>query len=134
MGPPDACRGGENHVTTTEPMGFISSLVALDHGYGMSNCPWVIQVPRGQHIQLSVSYYQKYRPSQGSGGLEQGAVCPWQVIIEENETYDDKELCGYDTRARPLHTSENHVIKLTFQQILDGENIPTFVVRYQGKK
>jgi len=41
-------------MQVTGASGYLSTRTARDTGYGTRRCPWVIRVPHGQHIQLTL--------------------------------------------------------------------------------
>jgi hypothetical protein len=42
------------HVLIRQPFGYLSSRITHDRGYGTSSCPYRIELPRGQRINITV--------------------------------------------------------------------------------
>jgi len=45
---------GDGHVTVTQPSGYLSNQIAESHGYGSLTCPWRIELPEGQRINITL--------------------------------------------------------------------------------
>ena len=43
-----------NHLKLTSQTGYVSSVMAEEHGLGTVHCPWIIQVKEGQRINITL--------------------------------------------------------------------------------
>lgn len=138
FGEEDVCTGGSGDVALTSPSGFLSSVVAMDHGYGLARCPWTIHVSSGQTINLVLSVFGTYRRTETNKEQEEGnapgeEICPWQIVIEENDRFTQCELCEFQALDRNLYKSSSHIMKIYFVPDRNREELPAFIVKYEGK-
>jgi len=64
--------------------GYLSSFVALETGVGLQSCPWLVDVPPGRQVNVTVLRFseQHWMGEGGAGGVTLG--CEWTIVIRED--------------------------------------------------
>ena len=83
--------------------GYLSSFVAVETGVGLKSCPWLVDVPPGRQVNITVL----------SLSARAGAVmshCQWTVVVREANVTTHLSGCASETsdmrrRHRVLYTS-----------------------------
>ena len=63
---------------------------------------------------------------------ERGVKCPWNVVIEEDSTFTNEDLCG-NRRDTHIYTSETNSLQVYFN-FIETSDIPSFGIKYEGKR
>jgi hypothetical protein len=121
-------------VTRHDKDGYLSSLVARETGLGGPECPWVIQVPAGQRINITLLDFalptSYSRPSD---------VCSVYATVREDVRGSRLEMnvCGGERRIKTVHLSETNRIEVVMSSLVTGHRdpdgfLPYFLLHYKG--
>jgi len=90
--------------------GYLSSFLALETGVGLQSCPWLVDVPPGRQVNVTLMRFSERWPG---GGLTSG--CEWTVVVREGNVTTHLPGCasgrggeltdGGDGRQRVVYTS-----------------------------
>ena len=64
-----------NHVTLTQPTGYLSSYVTQSTGVGSLECPWVLEMQLGQKIRIVLLDFY--------GSAQTASVCHVYAILKD---------------------------------------------------
>ena len=97
--------------------GYLSSFLALETGVGLQSCPWLVDVPPGRQVNVTLLSFSE--PWSG-GRVPLG--CQWTVVIREGNVTTHLPGCvgsggelafGGRRRPRALYTSHRRGTPLT---------------------
>ena len=58
--------------------GYLSSFVAVETGVGLQSCPWLIDVPPGRQVNVTLL---SFSPPWPGGEVTRG--CEWTIVVRE---------------------------------------------------
>ena len=128
----------------TGDRGYLASIVTMetqdDEGCGSSRCPWLIQVPAGQGINLTLIDFtagnQQLQPQptspQQRPGMPSSDRCSRLLVVKERANPKDSQICGGRVRWKHIHLSVSHFVEVHVvgQDVLNGKG--QFLVYYEG--
>ena len=117
--------------------GYLSSFLALETAVGLQSCPWLVDVPPGRQVNITVLSFSESWP-----GRRVTSDCEWTVVVrEENVTTHLPGCAGDDARGgrrrqRVIYTSHRRGTPLAVY--LRPTAIPStlrfhFLLYFQGK-
>jgi len=64
-----------------------------------------------------------------------GVHCPWNIVVQEGigDYRNHEKLCTKNKNERTLYTSETNAVRFYFLWSGELEEVPIFVLQYQGK-
>jgi len=125
-------------VVTTQMIGFLSSLTAVDSGVGIESCPWEIHVEPGRRVNITLYDFVDHTAPSTGVALPRGRPkasssfnCEdWKIIIREGNQTTEVSLClgitgviggapsyvdmDQGTRERVVYTSQGGTMILIF--------------------
>jgi len=107
--------------------GYMANIITEEHGYGSQRCPWVISVPRGQRINLTLVDF-----GVASRFLDVGNMCHVYAKISETRMASEVTVCGSRTRERSIYISETNRLEVSIMSLKDNEQPIYFLLKYQG--
>lgn len=118
-------------------MGYLSSMITEETGYGTSGCPWKIKVSPGQQVALTAFDFNLLSGTTRDDHYikdEFNSWCPISIVIEDHDTKKDIPLCIGGQRENHLYTSIGNVLAIHFviRKMTDVHYY--FLVRYQGER
>ncbi len=114
--------------------GYLASVVATETNVGGADCPWIIQVPPGQRVNvtlfdfaLSTSHSRPYD------------VCSVYATVREEVRGSRLEtnVCGGERRVKAVYLSETNRIEIVMSQLVTGRqesdsSLLYFLLHYKG--
>jgi len=98
--------------------GYMSSFLALETGVGLQSCPWLVDVPTGRQVNVTLIRFSE--PWTG-GGTTSG--CEWTIVVREGNVTTHLPGCAGGSgvelardggrRQRALYTSQHRGTPLT---------------------
>ena len=119
-------------IKRTDRVGLLATLITEEYGWGGSACPWVLRVPPGQRINITLFNFAR------TGGSElltsDPSVCYELASIRE-KGHSSKTIltCGTDQRQKNVYISETNEIEIRFVDRLTLRNLGKFLVQHEGK-
>ena len=107
----------------TAPHGVIASVVTMDTGLGVAECPWVVQAPPGQHINFTLHDFGRARGT--------SEVCHAYAILRETSPEQRLTVCNGRERRRHVYTSLSNTVEI---RILGSNKGRHFLLEYQSKR
>ena len=123
-------------TTVTPVVGYLSSMVTAATGHGSIHCPWVINVPVGQRLNITLLDYSlpmrihanELAPSYGSQ-----AYCHKYAIIQERVgTTKRAVVCGGDGQQRSVYMSAGNVVEIHLMRYTSPKKLAYFLLQYEG--
>ena len=136
LGTPEACRSNK-HVAISSQMGYLSSMITEETGYGTSGCPWKIKVSPGQQVALTVFDFNHLSASTRGNYYvkdEYNSWCPISIVIEDQGIKKDILLCSGGQRQSHIYTSVGNEITAHFVIRKMKDVHFYFLVQFQGKR
>src|SRR5688500_15167279 len=102
------CQPNKYFSLVTESLGYISNMMTEELNQGSPTCPWLIRVPEGQTISLTLVDYAWFGTA---GGRADGSMCVMYAVIREAVSPDsrtDVTVCGGERREKLVHESESN--------------------------
>ena len=125
------CRS-QGSITRTDRVGLLATHITEEYGWGGSACPWVLRVPSGQRINITLFYFAR------SG--ESDLLSPDPSVCYELATIHEKDhpskpilTCGTDTRQKNVYVSETNKVEIRFVDRMSLKNLGKFLVQYEGE-
>ena len=120
-------------VSRYDKEGYIASIVTRETGLGSTDCPWIIHVPLGQRINVTLHDFAvptSYgRPSD---------VCSVYATIREEVRGSKLEMnvCGGERRMKGVYLSETNRLEIVITSLVIGKDqentLPYFLLHYKG--
>ena len=130
MGTTDDCALAD-YVNITSPFGWIASIVTQETGCGTVSHPWVINVPKGQRINVTLydfSPEKRYKTNQMEYELDTH-VCREYALIQEVSTEWNSVVCGGGKRVQNVYTSKSNSLEIQ----VTNKDKRQFLLYYEGK-
>jgi hypothetical protein len=129
------CLSPLSSTLSSDQQGYLSSRTAQHTNRGSRRCPWVINVHRGQHIDLyvidlslSMRYRSEFVHRTVSDRLD---YCHQYALVRDDDI--EFSVCAGNSRDSMVYTSKTSSISVELSdQLLEDENI-NIVLRYVGK-
>jgi len=94
--------------------GYLSSAVAVETGVGLAACPWLVDVPPGRLVNITLVSPSARRRGAGSvGGAVAWGGCEWTVVVREGNLTTHLSGCGTSdalTTDRPYRRGPDRVV------------------------
>lgn len=123
-------------VKASGSVGYIASLDTVENNYGSADCPWRIEVSKGQRVNLTLYNFARGRHadvSEADGTPPRTDVCYELAEIREDGSKRRMTLCDGLERHTPVYVSRGNVIDV---QLVSGGTLETlgyFLIKYQGR-
>ena len=117
-------------------MGYISSTITKDYGFGSVRCPWKIKAKTGQRIRLYV--YNLARSNEASVNTEDLSdrrkdVCyEFAMLKEEGGHMRSLTSCNGEERINRVYTTESNEVTIEFVNPNILDTLETFLMKYEG--
>ena len=124
------CRS-HGSITRTDRVGLLATHVTEEYSWGGSACPWVLRVPPGQRINITLFNFAR------TGGSElltsDPSVCYELASIQETG-YPSKNIltCGTDSRHKNVYVSETNQVEVRFVDRTLLKNLGKFLLQHEG--
>lgn len=121
------------YVKLTSSSAYLSSQVTQETGCGTALCPWVIEVPRGQRINITLLDYgwsaRKDNLGQDYNTLQ---VCQKYAVIRELSQTKSITICGSSKRESQQYISDTNQLEvyLTPKGSSEGSQ---YLLKYEGE-
>jgi hypothetical protein len=130
-GPSLQCSQNPGSSLRREKDGYLSSLVAKETGLGGPECPWVIQVPAGQRINVTLFDF-----ALSTSYSRSPDICNIYATIREGSRLETN-VCGGEKRVKNTFLSETNRIEVVMSPLVTGKHesdasIPHFLLHYKG--
>ena len=128
-GRPKRCEHGP--ITLTGTSGYIGNVVTEEHRFGSGSCPWVISVPKGQRINITLLDFAVTGPQH----IDSHLCNMYAIIREQSATTTDITVCGGEPRHKHIYLSDSHKVEvevMTNGLVPDNEDLPYFLLKYEG--
>ena len=124
------CRS-HGSITRTDRVGLLATHITEEYGWGGSACPWVLRVPPGQRINITLFNFA--RSGESDLLTSDPSVCYELASIHENRQNKNILTCGTDNRHKNVYVSEGNQVEIRFvdRQLL--KNLGKFILQYEGK-
>lgn len=145
------------HPPSQPSSGQLASIVAAETGCGSPDRPWIVEVPYGQQINLTLVDFTTTRrqgspsPTDGTGigtGAGAGAGAGGRVaaaaaaagcvryarVVErsaDGKREESVDVCGRQGRERRVYSSRGHVVRV-IMDVTQAENPNYFLIGYQA--
>ena len=118
----NVCRSAANvRLPVTE--GYISNIVAMETGCGTKDCPWILQAPKGQKIQITLHEFNLTYTAAPPGG------CQKYGIIEDGK--EQHFICGQNYREKVIFTSKYSELEIKLDRN-ETSYVPKFLLYFEG--
>ena len=128
----------EPGTTIIPEVGYLSSLITSATGHGSIHCPWIIRVPSGQRLNITLMDYSlpvrihanELAPTYGSQ-----AYCHKYAVIQERVgTTKRAVVCGGDGVQRSVYMSAGNVVEIHLMRYTTPKKFAHFLLQYEGIK
>ena len=132
-----AC-SSEKFVRIRNNFGYLSNSVVETYKYGSVECPWRIEMSRGQRINLTLIDFSTPTTdlvSSESGSMHSRGTCfQYAILTERSSTTRNVRICGGERRERNVYTSRTNSVDIRFITKVDVETDKEyfFLLRYEG--
>ncbi len=120
-----SCNRG--YVEVTGSSGYLANTVTRHTQIGGAGCPWVIHVPKGQRVNITLLDFSTSEAPERASNL----CALYANIREDRRGATEVTVCGGEKREKPIFLSETNTVQVT----INSEQAATsnFVLKYQGK-
>ena len=104
-----------DHWPQSRNAGYLSSLSALETGVGLQLCPWLIDVPAGRQVNVTLLSFSSSSRLAAAGGMTMSS-CEWSVVIREGNVTTHLPGCAEASaveRQQHFYTSHQRGTPLT---------------------
>lgn len=125
----------EGRINLRSPSGFLASRMAEIYSYGTSACPWVISVPPGQRLNLTLYNFARFtRPDMATGIMSPDpSVCYEIANIMDGPTRKNILTCGTDGRIKQVFISRTSSLEIRFVDRTVLRSLGQFLLHYKRK-
>jgi len=129
-------------VPVTQSTGYLSSVTAAEVGVGTARCPWLVDAPVGQRINLTLFAFLPAASVDDAGC--RGAAAGWTVVVVDGNITLEVPACPatagkpasdgrlvYSSHGSKLRVHLEH-IRGTFDVGLTELTMGHLLIRYQG--
>lgn len=102
---------GQQFARTSEKSAFIASVVSAENSNqcGSSKCPWNIEVPSGQTINITL---YDFAMEQRNGNFTSPDKCYRYAVIKEKQNARDAPVCGGHGRQQLIYSSISNSVEV----------------------
>ena len=118
-------------------VGYISSTITKDYGFGSVRCPWKIVAKSGQRIRLSV--FNLARSNEAAPNVEdlnnerrQDVCYEFALLKEEGGHMRSLTSCNGEERINRVYTTESNEVTIEFVNPNILDTLDTFLMKYEG--
>jgi len=124
--PPYPCKQlGE--LLLNDQIGYMSSVVTDEYGFGSNKCPWVVMATKGRKINMTLLDFGVAARYQ-----EAGNTCHVYAKISEMGLTSDMPVCGGRVRERHVYLSVTRRVEVTIITIKFKNEPVYFILKYEG--
>ena len=111
--------------------GYLASVTAHETGCGSADAPWVIEVPAGQKINITLFDFGMVADNQSHVDGGGSRVCRVYATIREEQGGRSVTVCGGESRIRTVYLSLKHKVEV---RLISTKNAKPshFLLHYQG--
>ena len=126
----EECRS-QGSITRTDRVGLLATHITEEYGWGGSACPWVLRVPPGQRINITLFNFA--RSGESDLLTSDPSVCYELATIHEKDHPSKTILtCGTDKRQKNVYASETNRVEIRFVDRISLKNLGKFLVQHEG--
>lgn len=131
-GSPQFCATQGGFSFDSQTSGFLSSVTAVDTSIGLSQCPWLIEVKKGQRINLTLYSFSTVLDPQMMG--RRPSECEWTVVVQEGNLTVQLPGCSLAAREKVIYTTQGGNVKvhLEVSEGIDMSDAANIILKYQG--
>ena len=125
-------------VVLNNSVGYISSTITKDYGFGSTRCPWKIKAKPGQRIRLYV--YNLARSNEALPNMEdlsserrQDVCYEFAMLKEEGALVRSLTSCSGEERINRVHTTASNEVTIEFVNPNILDTLDTFLMKYEGR-
>ena len=130
-------------VPLTQATGYLSSLTAAEVGVGTAACPWLVQAPAGQRVNLTLFAFLPAASVDDDGGCRDAAA-GWTVVVVEGNISVEVPAClataqpvsdgrlVYSSHGSQLRIHLEHVRGPFDHGLTEHHTLGHILIRYQG--
>ncbi len=123
----------KKHILLTSQTGYIASSVSDVTGHGTSNCPWVIEVHKGQKINVTLMDFGLWQRQQNEDGTS-SLYCHKYAMIQEGDQRQQTTICASNERQKMVYLSKGNKLTITIARSMGDGDVPQFILKYEGKR
>ena len=144
----------KHHSLITAQSGYLSSMVATKTSAGTASCPWRIQTPLGQKVNVTLLNFVMSTtspvwssPPEGAGGTGGGRIptktplelCYDVAAIRDETTKRSVTACSSEPRMRSVYLSTGSQIEIEFavRNLMAQQASPPsvqFLILFEGEE
>jgi len=128
-------------VPLTQSTGYLSSLTAAEVGVGTAACPWLVDAPAGQRVNLTL-YPFLPAASVDDGGCR-GVAAGWTVVVADGNITLEVPACLATAPPAPdgrlVYSSHSSTLRIHLEHVrgpfdvgLAEHTLGHILIRYQG--
>ncbi len=115
--------------------GYLASRLAVEMGWGTTDCPWYIHVDAGQTINITLLNFAREAGSDPSNPAllsPDSSICYELGTIFEGKTRKDILTCGTDHRKKNIYISTTNKVHMAFADRDILRSLGYFAIRFEG--
>ena len=113
--------------------GYIASQITNDFGHG-SICPWRIQAPHGQRVNLTLfDFSSRIAKEESQSGGIQRTFCRKYALVKEKGKGHGTPICGGLERVRNVYISEGPTLDIQVLNSKVSSEEVFFAIKYESK-
>src|SRR6218665_465836 len=122
-------RSSQEFARTTQPSAFLGSIVSAESRVhcGSSKCPWNIEVPSGQTINITLL---DFAMEQRNGEPPSPDKCYRYAVIKERQYTRDTPVCGGQGRQQLIYTSVSNSVEVHIVSTEVFSRLGQFILHY----
>ena len=122
-------------VPLTQSTGYLSSLTSAEVGVGTAACPWLVNAPAGQRVNLTLFAFLPAASTDDDGGCR-GAAAGWTVVVVDGNITLEVPACHPAPDGRLVYSSHGSKLRIHLEHVRGpydiGLTIGHILIRYQG--
>ena len=125
-------------VVLNNSLGYISSTITKDYGFGSARCPWKIKAKSGQRIRLYV--YNLARSNEALPNMEDlsserrhDTCYEFAMLKEEGGHMRSLTSCNGEERINRVYTTDSNELTIEFVNPKILDTLDTFLMKYEGR-
>ena len=125
------CRS-HGSITRTDRVGLLATHITEEYGWGGAACPWVLRVPPGQRINITLFNFAR---TGGSELLTSDPSLCYELATIHEKGHQSKTIltCGTDDRHKNVFVSETNQIEVRFVEKSLLRNLGKFILQHEGE-
>ena len=128
-------------VPLTQSTGYLSSLTAAEVGVGTAACPWIVDAPAGQRVNLTLFAFLPATSVDDAGC--RGPAAGWTVVVVDGNITLEVPACSATAQPVPdgrlVYSSHGSKLRVHLEHVqgpfdvrITEHTIGYILIRYQG--